>query len=235
MTHQKSSMWRCSLTQISAEMTKIVIQPVAAGYNYLDSRRGFHLHGCLRSKALLQDRPQRTRQWRFRTFCTKRGFLLELWKELLQRDVRLRVREDNKATAKIDLAGYSKRLRHLRRTQKIHLASPSGQLNQTDIELMLVNTLFQKADVFTKAIAGPLWENAVKLLSNILKDYKILHTSSTGLKMNFENLEEALGPSYGEVRPEPKSVPKAAAKKRYKKKAQRILPYDICESTRSLR
>ena len=53
--------------------------------------------------------------------------------------------------------------------------------------------------------------------------------------MNFENLEEALGPSYGEVRPEPKSVPKAAAKKRYKKKAQRILPYDICESTRSLR
>ena len=51
MTHQKSSMWRCSLTQISAEMTKIVIQPVAAGYNYLDSRRGFHLHGCLRSKS----------------------------------------------------------------------------------------------------------------------------------------------------------------------------------------
>ena len=81
----------------------------------------------------------------------------------------MRVREDNKATAKIDLAGYSKRLRHLRRTQKIHLASPSGQLNQPDIELMLVNTLFQKADVFTKAIAGPLWENAVKLLSNIHK------------------------------------------------------------------
>ena len=135
----------------------------------------------------------------------------------------MRVREDNKATAKIDLAGYSKRLRHLRRTQKIHLASSSEQLNQPDIELMLVNTLFQKADVFTKAIAGPLWENAVKLLSNILKDYKILHTSSTGLKMNFENLEEALGPSYGEVRPEPKSMSKAAAKKRYKKKAQRIL------------
>jgi hypothetical protein len=149
--------------------------------------------------------------------------MLELWKQLLQRDVRLRFREDNEATAKIVLAGYSKRLRHLRRTQKIYLASLSEQLNQPDIELMLVNTLFQKADVFTKAIAGPLWENAVKLLSDILKDYKILHTSSTRLKMNFENLEEALGPSYGEVRPEPKSVPKAAAKKRYKKKAQRIL------------
>jgi hypothetical protein len=60
------------------------------------------------------------------------------------------------------------------------LASLSEQLNQPDIELMLVNTLFQKADVFTKAVAGPLWENAMKLLS-ILSDYKILHTSSTGL------------------------------------------------------
>ena len=156
--------------------------------------------------------------------CEEGLSMLELWKQLLQRDVRLRVREDNEATAKIVLAGYSKRLRHLRRTQKIHLASLSEQLNQPDIELMLVNTLFQKADVFTKVVAGPLWENAMKLLS-FLSDYKILHTSSTGLKMNFENLDEALGPSYGEVRPEPKSVPKAAAKKRYKKKAQRILPY----------
>ena len=102
------------------------------------------------------------------------------------------------------------------------MASSSEQLNQPDIELMLVNTLFQKADVFTKAVAGPLWENAMKLLS-ILNDYKILHASSTGLKMNFENLDETLGPSYVEVRPEPRSVPKAAAKKRYKKKAQRIL------------
>ena len=119
---------------------------------------------------------------------------------------------------------YSKQLRHLRRTQKIHLASSSEQLNQPDIESMLVNTLFQKADVFTKAVAGPLWENARKRL-NILKDYTILHTSSTGLKVNFENLDEALGPSYGEVRPESKPLPKAAAKKRYKKKTQRILPY----------
>ena len=77
--------------------------------------------------------------------------------------------------------------------------------------------------MFTKAVAGPLWENAMKLLS-ILGDYRILHTSSTGLKMNFANLDEALGPSYREVRPEPKSVPKATVKK-CKKKAQRILPY----------
>ena len=48
---------------------------------------------------------------------------------------------------------------------------------------MLVNTLFQKVDVFTKAVAGSLWENAMKILS-ILKTYDVLHTSSTGLKMS---------------------------------------------------
>ena len=42
--------------------------------------------------------------------------MLELWKQLLNH---LRIREDNEATAKIVLAGYSKRMRRLRRTQKI--------------------------------------------------------------------------------------------------------------------
>ena len=58
---------------------------------------------------------------------------------------------------------------------------------------MLVNTLFQKADVFTKAVAGPLWDNAEKLLS-ILKTYNVLRTSSTGLKMS---RDQALEPEAG--------------------------------------
>ena len=120
--------------------------------------------------------------------------MLELWKQLLNREVHLRIREDNEATAKIVLAGYSKRLRHLCRTQKIHLPSLSEQLSQTDIDLMLVNTLFQKADVFTKAVAGPLWDNATKLLS-IPKTYDVLRTSSTGLKMS---LDQALEPDVGD-------------------------------------
>ena len=91
--------------------------------------------------------------------------MLELWKQLLNREVYLRIREDNEATAKIVLAGYRKRLRHLPRTRRIHLASPSEQLNQPDIGSMLVNTLFQKADIFTKAVAGPPWDNAMKLLA----------------------------------------------------------------------
>ena len=159
----------------------------------------------------------------FVRFVRRGAFYVGTVEHLLQRDVRLRVREDNEATAKIVLAGYSNRLRHLRRRQKIHVASLSEQLNQPDIGLMLVNTRFQKADVFTKAVAGPLWENEMKLLS-ILNDYKILHTSSTGLKMNFENLDEALGPSYGEVPPEPRSVPKAAARSATRRKRNEYCP-----------
>jgi hypothetical protein len=54
---------------------------------------------------------------------------IQKWSRSCDTHTRLRVREDNEATAKIGLAGYSKRLRHLRRTQKIQLASLSEQLN----------------------------------------------------------------------------------------------------------
>ena len=121
------------------------------------------------------------------------------------------MREDNEATAKIGLAGYSKHLRHLRRTQKIHLASQSEQLNQLDVELTVVNTLFQNADVLTRAVAGTLWENATKLFS-ILKTYNILHTSSTGLKMS---LEQALAPDAGEdCQAQPSTAPAQVKKNR---------------------
>ena len=80
--------------------------------------------------------------------------LLELMKRLMCPDMRLRVREDNEATAKIVTAGYSKRLRHMKRTHKINIASIASELAKDDVELMLVNTLHQKGDLFTKAVAG---------------------------------------------------------------------------------
>ena len=88
-------------------------------------------------------------------------------------------------------------------------------MNHPDVELVLVNTLFQKADVFTKAVAGSAWENAMKLLST-LKTYDILHTSSTGHKMS---LEHALAPDVGEgcqVKPSkaPAKVKKQKARNR---------------------
>ena len=46
--------------------------------------------------------------------------LAELFSTLLQRNVLLRMREDNEACAKVCTAGYSKKLRHLKRVHKIN-------------------------------------------------------------------------------------------------------------------
>ena len=146
--------------------------------------------------------------------------LLELMKRLLSPNVKLRVREDNEATAKVVTAGYSKRLRHMKRTHKINIASIAAELSKDDLELMLVNTLHQKGDLFTKAVAGPLWSNAMKLIA-LIEEYEIIKTSSAGLKMTgIEeiSLEQAIGPQQDVV-----AVPRAQAfKKRKKRKPQRV-------------
>ena len=121
--------------------------------------------------------------------------LLELFKILFKCDVKLKIREDNEATAKVVTAGYSKPLRYLRRTQKISLASLADEFNKPDVTLALVRSLDQKADVFTKAVANGLWSNAINLLG-IASDYKVLSSTQTGLKMKREiGLNEALGQS----------------------------------------
>ena len=112
--------------------------------------------------------------------------LAELFSTLLERDVLLRIREDNEACAKVCTAGYSKKLRHLKRVHKINLASVKDQLDREDTELMLVGTKRQKADIFTKSLAGPLWPNALHMLG-IFDTYEILKSSAAGLKMG-ENI-----------------------------------------------
>ena len=117
--------------------------------------------------------------------------LLELFKVLFGPDVKLKVREDNEATAKVVTTGYSKKLRYLKRTQKISLSSLAEELNKDDVSLALVRSLEQKADVFTKAVAGGLWANAMKLLE-IVQEYEIISSTQTGLKHTID-FNEAIG------------------------------------------
>ena len=117
--------------------------------------------------------------------------LLELFKVLFGPDVKLKVREDNEATAKVVTTGYSKKLRYLKRTQKISLSSLAEELNKDDVSLALVRSLDQKADVFTKAVAGGLWANAMKLLE-IVQEYEIISSTQTGLKLTID-FNEAIG------------------------------------------
>ena len=63
----------------------------------------------------------------------EKAFLLaELFNTLLQRNILLRIREDNEACANVCTAGYSKKLRHLKRVRKINLASVKEQLDRDD-------------------------------------------------------------------------------------------------------
>ena len=149
--------------------------------------------------------------------------LLELFSALFRRSVRLLIREDNEATAKIVSAGYSKRLRHMKRTHRINLGSLKDELDKDDVDLQLVASKYQKADIFTKGLAGDLWGNALDLLG-IISQYSVTSTTHTGLKMHEEDFNEALQPSH-EVTPAPKPKAKASVRKKYKKKAPRILPY----------
>lgn len=101
--------------------------------------------------------------------------LLELFKVLFGPTSKLKVREDNEAT-------YSKKLRYLERTQKMSLSSLAEGLNKEAVSLSLVRSLDQKADVFTKAVAGPLWVNAMKLMA-LVREYTVISSSQTGLKL----------------------------------------------------
>ena len=65
---------------------------------------------------------------------------------MLGRPVLLRLREDNTACAKVVTAGYSKKLRHLKRVHRVSLASVKEQLDRDDVELGLVGTSDQKAE-----------------------------------------------------------------------------------------
>lgn len=142
--------------------------------------------------------------------------LLELFKVLFGPSTRLNVREDNEATAKVVASGYSKKLRYLKRTQKISLSSLAEELNKEDVSLSLVRSLDQKADVFTKAVAGPLWVNAMKLMA-LVREYRVISSSQTGLKLTIDFSQALCQTATPGVR--------TGYKKRQKRKPQRVPPY----------
>ena len=134
--------------------------------------------------------------------------------------MKLKVREDNEATAKVVTAGYSKKIKYLRRTQKISLASPAEELSKDDVSLALVRTSEPKADVFTKAVAGPLWPTAMDLMA-LIKTCEIISSTQTGLKLA-SDFNEALGQTAAPP------VRAAAYKKKQKRRPQRT-PLYTCE------
>ena len=89
---------------------------------------------------------------------------LQLWQTLLGHEVKLVIHEDNQATILVARKGYSPKLRHIQRTHKVNLGSIAEQLSEEDVELTYVETTWQAADIFTKALPPQKWDNALKLL-----------------------------------------------------------------------
>ena len=76
--------------------------------------------------------------------------VMDLWDLLLGRPIKLYILEDNQATIKVVLSGYSQKLRHVLRTHKVNLGSVKDVLEKDNAEVMYCNTDFQAADVFTE-------------------------------------------------------------------------------------
>ena len=89
---------------------------------------------------------------------------LQLWELLLQRSVKLRVMEDNQATILVVKKGYSPKLRHVSRTHKVNLSCLSEVFAEGGTTIEYVDTKYQAADIFTKALPPQKWGAALSLL-----------------------------------------------------------------------
>ena len=97
-------------------------------------------------------------------------FLLQFYgHQSLNRDIKLKIYENNQATITVVKKGYSKKLRHVSRTHKVTLSSLKEACVNDDADQTYIDTKKQAADIFTKALAPNLWDNALEMLG-IQKD-----------------------------------------------------------------
>ena len=138
----------------------------------------------------------------------------------------LKLLEDSEACAKVVSVGYSRKLRHLKSTHKVNLAAVKEQLDRDDTQLEFVNTTRQKADVFTKALQVSKWPAAMSLMGLTMSEYKVLTSTSTGLKQGADaGASEVLQPDAPDVQPQQPPTTARKSRKTKAQKAQRIPLY----------
>ena len=92
---------------------------------------------------------------------------LILWETLLGRSVQLTIMEDNQATIRVVLKGFSAKLRHVTRTHKIDISSIHEVIQRDNVDISYCETNDQAADIFTKALPPLKWDNALQLLGMV--------------------------------------------------------------------
>ena len=77
----------------------------------------------------------------------------------------VKVMEDNQATITVRSTGNSQSMRHANRTQRISFRWLKQQFERGQFDLLNVGTLFQVADILTKAFPSPsMWSHALRLI-----------------------------------------------------------------------
>ena len=89
----------------------------------------------------------------------------DFFEAVLGRHKGLSIKEDNQATIKIARRGYSAKLRHINRTQKVDLSSIKERLEEKDTEIEYIDTNEQIADFMTKAVPPQKWPKALSLMN----------------------------------------------------------------------
>ena len=88
-----------------------------------------------------------------------------LWANLLKRDIKGKVFEDNMSTIVIAKAGYSQQLRHIAKHHRISLGLVHELISHPDLELLHVETNKQKGDLFTKGLDKGKHEEAMRMIN----------------------------------------------------------------------
>ena len=88
----------------------------------------------------------------------------ELFETIFQRPVLLACQQDNSAVISIVAAGYSPKLRHLSKTQKIELGSVYEAFQEPCTVLLYIQTTKQRADPLTKNLQPMGWSSALDLM-----------------------------------------------------------------------
>ena len=78
----------------------------------------------------------------------------------------MKIYEDNSGTIDVVKNGYSPALRHLLKTQKCSIDLLHQIIHVLELgDLCKIETDKQAADIFTKALSGPKWDEAFKMLN----------------------------------------------------------------------
>ena len=89
----------------------------------------------------------------------------ELWETVLDRPMILTCYQDNASVIQIIKAGYSPKLRHMKKVHKLNLSALYEIFECPDVLIIYIKTSMQGADPFTKALAPNQWDAALKLMS----------------------------------------------------------------------